>query len=64
MSLDKAIKCGKEHRKPYIGAKAVDATCRNHGSCYQCKGDRLHSTRKRELSADDKRNSKCDTDVQ
>ncbi len=32
MSLDKAIKYGKEHRKPYRGAKAVDKTCRNHGS--------------------------------
>ena len=33
MSLDKAIKHGKEHRKPYRGAKAVDKSCRNHGSC-------------------------------
>lgn len=32
MSLDKAIAHGKEHRKPYRGAKAVDKTCRNHGS--------------------------------
>lgn len=24
---------GKEHREPYRGAKAVDKTCRNHGSC-------------------------------
>lgn len=32
ISLDKAIKHGKEHRKPYRGAKAVDKTCRNHGS--------------------------------
>ena len=31
MSLDKAIEHGKEHRKPYRGAKAVDKTCRNHG---------------------------------
>ena len=31
MSLDKAIKHGKEHRKPYRGAKAIDPTCRNHG---------------------------------
>ena len=32
MSLDKAIKYGKEHRKSYRGAKAIDRTCRNHGS--------------------------------
>ena len=42
MSLDKAIKHGKEKRKPYRKAKAVDATCRNHGSCPWCKENRLH----------------------
>lgn len=38
MSLDKAIKFGKEHRKPYYGAKAVDPTCRNNGTCPWCQG--------------------------
>lgn len=38
MSLDKAIKSGKEHRKPYRRAKAVDPTCRNHGTCPWCQG--------------------------
>ena len=33
MSLDKSIEHGKEHRKKYRGAKAVDKTCRNHGGC-------------------------------
>lgn len=47
MSLDKAIDHGKEHRNPYRGAKASDCTCRNHGSCEVCKGNRLYSTRKR-----------------
>lgn len=37
MSLDKAIKHGKEKRKPYRGAKAVDKSCRNHGDCPWCK---------------------------
>ena len=46
MSLDKAIKHGKEHRKPYRGAKAVDASCRNHGDCPWCKGNRLHKEMK------------------
>lgn len=32
MSLDKAILHGKEKRKPYYGAKAIDPSCRNHGS--------------------------------
>ena len=40
MSLDKAIEHGKEKRKPYTGAKAVDCTCRNHGSCEWCKTNR------------------------
>ena len=42
MSLDKAIEYGKEKRKSYKGAKAIDCTCRNHGSCEWCKGNRLY----------------------
>ena len=48
MALDKAIATGKEHRKPYKGSKAVDKTCRNHGSCPYCKNNRLYSKRKSE----------------
>ena len=40
MSLDKAIKSGKEHRKEYYGSKAFDCTCRNHGSCKSCEENR------------------------
>lgn len=46
MSLDKAIKHGKEHRKPYRGSKAIDCTCRNHGSCEWCKANRTHKFKK------------------
>lgn len=42
MSLDKAIQHGKEKRKPYTGAKVIDRTCRNHGSCEWYKTNRLH----------------------
>lgn len=42
MSLDKAIEHGKEKRKPYKGAKAIDRTCRNHGSCEWCKSNRIY----------------------
>ncbi len=42
MSLDKAIEYGKEKRKPYTGAKAVDCSCRNHGSCAWCMSNRLY----------------------
>jgi len=41
MSLDKAIKAGKEKRKLYRGAKAVDHSCRNHGDCPYCANNRL-----------------------
>ena len=47
MSLDKAIESGKEKRKPYKGAKAIDHTCRNHGSCPYCKAGRKFKDRKR-----------------
>lgn len=47
MSLDKAIKSGKEHRKPYRKAKAVDTTCRNHGSCIYCQGNRQYKNKKK-----------------
>jgi hypothetical protein len=40
MALDKAIKHGKEKRKPYRGAKAVCASCRNHGDCPHCEAGR------------------------
>ena len=42
MGLEQAIKHKKEKRKPYYGPKAFDATCRNHGSCPWCEGNRLH----------------------
>ena len=42
MSLDKAIEHGKEKRKPYRGSKAIDHTCRNHGGCPWCEGNRTH----------------------
>ena len=45
MALDKAIKSGKEHRKPYTGSKAIDRTCRNHGSCPWCIENRTHKFR-------------------
>ncbi len=47
--LDKAISHGKEYRRPYRGAKAVAKSCRNHGSCPYCKGNRLHKFRIKNL---------------
>jgi len=59
MSLNKSIASGKEHRKEYRGAKAVDRTCRNHGGrsggtkkqCPWCLDNRTHSNKKREQEA-------------
>jgi hypothetical protein len=45
VSFDKHM--GKEHRKPYTGSKAVDSTCRNHGSCAWCRENRTFKNRKR-----------------
>lgn len=58
MSLDKAIENGREHRKPYSGAKAIDRTCRNHGGlgkkhtgnqCVYCRENRLHQAMVQDL---------------
>ena len=47
LSLDKAIKYGKEKRKQYRGSKAIDSTCRNHGGCPYCEQNRRHKFRDR-----------------
>ena len=46
MALDKAIMSGKEHRKMYTGSKAIDRTCRNHGGCEWCLGNRTYKYKK------------------
>lgn len=48
MSLDKAIKHGKEKRKPYYGVQAIDCNCRPHGSCEWCRSNRLYQQVKME----------------
>lgn len=53
MSFDKAIKSGKEKRKPYRKSKAFDGTCRNHGSCPWCERNRKHFDVKSRFDADD-----------
>lgn len=57
MSLDKAIEHGKEKRKPYRGAKAVDCICRNHGSCPWCRANRLHKFRDKLLDSESEKNA-------
>jgi hypothetical protein len=40
MSLDKAIKYGKEKRVQYRRSLAFDRSCRNHGNCGYCESNR------------------------
>jgi hypothetical protein len=49
MSLRKGIKHGKEHREEYYGSKRFDRSCRNHGSCGYCEGNRTHKHAKKEM---------------
>lgn len=53
MGFEKAIEHGKTKRKPYRGSKAFDCSCRNHGTCEWCKGNRTHKNDKRESQAND-----------
>lgn len=46
MSLDKAIKHGKEKRKEYRGSARFDGSCRCGGSCSYCSGNRLFFDKK------------------
>jgi hypothetical protein len=44
MGLEKAIQSGQEYRKTYRHSKLYAYSCRNHGSCPWCKGNRLHNS--------------------
>ena len=54
MSLNKSIEHKKEKRKPYYGAKAIDPSCRNHGSDGWAQENREYKNLKREASAQSK----------
>lgn len=51
--LDKAIRSGREHRRPYRGAKAIDRSCRNHGEDPWDRDNRLYQRKKKELQAEE-----------
>lgn len=53
MSLDKAIRYGKEHRKQYYDSRRYDRTCRNHGSCPWCQGNVKYKKRKTEMKGEE-----------
>lgn len=52
MSLAKAIKHGKEHRKEHRGAARYVRSCRCNGGCDYCKSNRMHSINKAKAKAD------------
>ena len=54
MGLEKAIEHGKEHRKHYRGSKRFASSCRNHNGCPWCEGNRLHNTKVKEQSINDR----------
>lgn len=51
MSLEKAIRYGKERRRVYRKSAAFDRSCRHHGSCPWCRANRLYSRIKAETAA-------------
>lgn len=53
MSLDKAIEHGKEKRTPYRNSKRVDPSCRNHGDCPWCTGNRKNRKREKKRVAEE-----------
>lgn len=58
MSMDKSILSGKEKRKEFTGSKAIDKTCRCHGSCGWCLGNRQYHNRKEELKMEEREKQK------
>ena len=40
-------------KQPLTGAKRVDKSCRNHGTCPWCLGNRTISTKRREPAKED-----------
>ena len=42
MSMEKAIEHKKEKREQYRGSKSFDVSCRNHGGCGYCEGNRKY----------------------
>ena len=54
MSHNKAIRHGKERRRPYRGSRRFDHSCRNHGGCGYCRGNRLYASVRRVVAADER----------
>jgi hypothetical protein len=53
MSFDNIYPNRKDWRKPYLRRGKYSHTCRPHGGCPWCKGNRRHSIIKKLLSAEE-----------
>jgi hypothetical protein len=51
MAFDNHYPNRKDKRKPYYRAGKCDKSCRPNGGCPWCRGNRMHSTKKREVGA-------------
>lgn len=56
MSLDKAIKYGKEKRVQYRRSLVFDRSCRNHGNCGYCKSNRTIQSQREKNRLDGQEN--------
>lgn len=48
MSFDKQYPNRKDKRKQYYDHRAIDATCRSHGTCAACQSARKHKVIKQQ----------------
>jgi hypothetical protein len=53
MSLDKSIESGRERRRKFRGGKAIDKSCRNHGTCNWCRSNRGFANKQDQEAADE-----------
>lgn len=60
MSFDKNYPNRKDWIKPYRGSKRFDRTCRCHGGCGYCEGNRLYTTKRDLLATDQQLKSEPD----
>lgn len=57
MAMEQGIAHGKEHRKPWRGkdrSKNFAKSCRNHGGCPYCTGNRQFNARRKNAEAEAK----------
>jgi len=50
----------RTRRKPYRQSRRFDASCRCHGSCPWCRGNRLHNSNRRTRAFNPKTNPYAD----